>query len=129
MGFVGMQLSHFSHSQLQSFVAHLQCWDLLPVAEIILSDRKVEVNGPHRGLYHDLALFCSYIHEGSLDIGKANTYASFGHNFLTERFNQEYGYMLQQLPKHLLPVLKDQDQLPSPKSTMCQLFFNTLYVV
>ena len=122
-------MSLLSYSQLQSFVAHLQCWDLLPVAEIILSDRKVEVNGPRRGLYHDLALFCSYLHEGSLDIGIANTCTSFSHNFITERFNQEYGNMLQQLPKHLQRLLKVQDHLPLPNSTMCQLFFNTLYVV
>lgn len=57
-------------SQLQSFAAHLQCWNLLPVAKSILEDRQSEgTNSPRRGLYHDLALFCSCLHEGSLDIG------------------------------------------------------------
>lgn len=105
-------------SHLQSFAAHLQCLDLLPVAKIILSDRQVEEHSntscPQRGLYHDLAMFCSYLQEGSLDI---------------ERFNLEYHTMLQQLPKDLQTSLRKEDELPSPNSNMCQMFFNTLYVV
>ena len=68
--------SHIFHhyDRLQSFAAHLQCWDLLPVAGTILRDRTVEAQkktGLQRGLYHDLALFCCYLRKGSLDLGIA----------------------------------------------------------
>lgn len=37
--------------------------------------------------------------------------------------------MLQQLPKDLAGSLRKEDELPSENSFMCQMFFNTLYVL
>ena len=118
---------------MQSFAAHLQCWDLLPVAGTILRDRSVEAQkktGLQRGLYHDLALFCSYLRKGSLDLGTLQSYSHFYFtNLSIERFDSEYRDMLQQLPKDLQELLRKEDKLPSINSTTCQMFFNTLYVV